>query len=441
MGTLFENKWLSVGAICVLLTGIVWGDSIRVETRRGRRSCGEETVFRVSLLDDAGTLKKDGAGVVTLDNFGPKKFLSEPVDFAKGNPRIFRGTLTEPGFLRLTVDVKGTSRDRVGKPYMYSVPYESERIEQGLPEPADFDEFWRETLAEAEKVPLDPQMRPEPTLSNEKWTMHHVSFASLGRRVNGWLSIPKGKGPWPVEMSIPASGGKRYATVMDGTDDRIKMMITIFPFELSPDEKKNEDGFDQMNAAFKAKYGVPRYMFAGMDVSREEYFFRPVLAGAVRAVRWLRARPEVDPTRFTYTGTSQGGCCGLALMALAPEVFASGRVNVPGLTDVQGWLKGRDGGWPHCDHEWFPADVKGRDARVCRVMPYFDGCNFAARVKCPVTVVAGLGDWVCPPACVAAAFNRMTAPGAELVLAYGGSHWTAPRIADEERAKERKVSP
>ena len=424
----------------VLLALSVSADSIRVESRRGRRSCGEESVFRVSLLDDTGALKSSGKGVVTLDNFGPKTFWQRPVDFAAANPHVFRGTLKEPGFLRLTVDVKGASRDPDDKPYMYSVPYEHERIRQGLPEPADFDEFWRATLAEAEKVPLDARMRPEPSRSNGKWTMYHVSFASLGRRVNGWLSIPKGKGPWPVEMTVPSAGGGRWATLMDGAADRVKMAITILPFELSPDAQQNLAGFDAMNAAFKEKYGVPRYPFAGMDVSREAYFFRPVLAGAVRAVRWLKARPEVDPTRFAYAGTSQGGGCGLALLALAPDVFTRGRVNVPALTDVQGWLQGRDGGWPHCDHEWFPADVKGRDARVSRVMPYFDGCNFAARVKCPVVVVAGLGDWVCPPACVSAAFNRMTAPGAELVFAYGGSHWTAPRIADAEMAKERKAT-
>ena len=40
--------------------------------------------------------------------------------------------LTEPGFLRLTVDVKGISRDEDDKPCMYSVPYEHERQRQGI---------------------------------------------------------------------------------------------------------------------------------------------------------------------------------------------------------------------------------------------------------------------------------------------------------------------
>ena len=437
-----NRLWAAGSLVAVMLVVLsVSADSIRVESRRGRRSCGEESVFRVSLLDDGGALKTSGRGVVTLDNFGPKRFFSREVDFATVNPQIFRGTLNEPGFLRLTVDVKGASRDPDDKPYMYSVPYEHERIRQGVPEPADFDEFWRRTLDEVEKVPLDVQMRPEPSLSNEKWAISHVSFASLGRRVNGWLSIPKGKGPWPAQMYVPGAGGGRWATLIDGGEDRmVKLMLSVMPFELTADPAENERRFDAMNAAFKEKYGVPRYPFAGMDVSRETYFYRAFFAGAVRAARWLKERPEVDGGRVTYYGTSQGGGSGLALMALAPDVFASGRVNVPALTDVQGWIQGRDGGWPHCDHEWFPADVKGRDARVFKIMPYFDGCNFAARVKCPVTVVAGLGDWVCPPTCVSAAFNRMTAPGAELVLAYGGSHWTAPRLADAEMAKERKAS-
>ena len=108
-----ENQLKTAGSFAAVMMVALSAsaDSIRVESRRGRRSCGEESVFRVSLLDDRGALKTSGKGVVSLDNFGPKRFFSREVDFAVANPQIFRGTLGEPGFLRLTVDVKGASRD------------------------------------------------------------------------------------------------------------------------------------------------------------------------------------------------------------------------------------------------------------------------------------------------------------------------------------------
>ena len=434
-----NGKAVVFGAAVVACLASAWADSIRVEARRGRRSCGEETVFRVSLLDDKGALRTSGEGVVTMDDFGFRTNFSERVDFAKGNPRLYRGTLAKPGFLRLTVDVKDANRDSDDKPYMFSVPYEHDRIGQGAPEPRDFDAFWRETLAEQEKIPADVRMREEPARSGEKWTMYRVSFATIGRRVYGWLSIPKGKGPWPAQVEIPGAGCGRYSMLMDGSADTVKMLLSVFPFEPSLDMKENEKSFEALNAGYRKRYGVPRYPFAGLDVSREEYFYRPVFAGAVRAVRWLASRPEVDPTRFTYRGTSQGGGSGLALLALASDVFTGGWVNVPALTDQLAMSQGRLGGWPHPEQEWSVPDAAARDARIRTVAPYYDGCNFAARVKCPVTVVAGLGDWVCPPACVCAAANRMPAEFRRLILAYGGSHWTAPRIAAEDAKKEDRA--
>lgn len=109
------------------------------------------------------------------------------------------------------------------------------------------------------------------------------------------------------------------------------------------------------------------------------------------------------------------------------------------LTDTLGWLKGRAGGWPHPELEWFGCDVKARDARIAQVMPYFDGCNFAARAKCPVRIVAGLADWVCPPTAICAAYNRMKGTNKKLVLAYGGTHHSAGRVAVEQEKRERSL--
>ena len=431
-----RSDLVAVVLVALLAAGTAWGDSIRTETRRGRRSCGEETVFKVSLLDDRGALKSSGEGVVTLDDFGKETLWTERVDFAQGNPRVFRGTLRKPGFLRLSVDVKGV-RDTDGKPFPFSVPYENERIVPGTPEPADFDAFWRDTLAELGKIPEDVRMREEPSLTTDKWTMYRLSFATLGdRRLHCWLSIPKGEGPWPTRVEIPGAGCGKWSTQMVGDARMIKMLVMAFPFEPSLDMKENERLYAEMNAGFRAKYGVPRYPFAGLGVSREDFFFRPVFAGAVRAVRWLAARPEVNRTRFFYYGTSQGGGSGFALLALASDIFTDGRMNVPAITDVLGPLAGHEGGWPHCDWEWKDADA----AKVRSVIPYFDACNFAPRIKCPVTVVAGLSDCTCPAPGICAAYNRIASEGSRLILAYGGTHNTANGIANEEIAAEGKAT-
>ena len=54
------ERFVVAGCLAVALVCPAFGDSIRVETPQGRRACGEETVFRISLLDDKGVLKTTG---------------------------------------------------------------------------------------------------------------------------------------------------------------------------------------------------------------------------------------------------------------------------------------------------------------------------------------------------------------------------------------------
>jgi len=417
----------------VSLSWLSFAASLRVETPEGRRACGEETVFRVSYEDKDGRLLKSGTALVTVDNFGPEVQYSNRVDFAVANPAIVKGTLKEPGFLRISVDMPGVSRNLDDFPFMYSVPYEQEKIVQGAPEPADFDAFWAKAKADLDATtPVDVQMTAEPKKSSADWTMYRVSFASVGRRVHAWVSIPSKAGPWPASVAVPGAGCSML--MGSGSKDQVKMLISVFPFEPSLDGASNWQRFCDLNAAYKAKYGVPRYPFAGMDVSPQEFFYYPVILGAARAVRWLASRPEVDRAHITYSSSSQGGAFGIYLAALAGEAFSQVVASVPALTDTLGYLKGRNGGWPHPDLEWFGCDEKARDARIAKVMPYFDCCNFAARAKCPVCIVLGLSDWVCPPSAVLAAYNRMTRPDRRIVYAYGGEHQNASRLGWEQEA-------
>lgn len=427
-----ERSWrLTIGGSPVYFEGGALANTLRIEAPEGRRACGEETAFRVSYLDGVGGLLRSGSALVTVDNFGPAVQYSNRVDFAAANPLIVKGSLRKPGFLRVSVDMPGVSRNLDDFPCMYSVPYEQEKIEQGAPEPSDFDSFWAKAMADLDAaVPVDVQLKEEPARSSADWTMYRVSFASADRRVYAWVSIPKAKGPWPAMVSVPGAGCAMSPN--RPSKNHVKMMISVFPIEPSLDEAENRRRFDALNASYKAKYGVPRYPFAGMDVSPREFFYYPVILGAARAVRWLAARPEVDRARIAYDGSSQGGAFGLYLAALVGDVFSHAEVRVPALTDTLGYLKGRNGGWPHADLEWFGCDEQARDVRIAKVMPYFDTCNFAARAKCPVTVLVGLSDWVCPPSAVLSAYNRMIRPDRRIVYAYGGEHGTTWRVAWEQ---------
>ena len=80
-----------------------------------------------------------------------------------------------------------------------------------------------------------------------------------------------------------------------------------------------------------------------------------------------------------------------------------------------GYLRGRASGWPR------PVETKGgrpeTRAAAERNAPYFDGANFASRIRCPVRVAVGFSDTTCPPCAVYAAFNAI--PVADKEIAHG----------------------
>ncbi|KPV50654.1 acetyl xylan esterase, partial [Kouleothrix aurantiaca] len=65
-------------------------------------------------------------------------------------------------------------------------------------EPADFDAFWRDTLADAERTPLDARFEPFDSGMRLVETFD-VTFSGYGGQpIRGWLVLPRARsGPLP----------------------------------------------------------------------------------------------------------------------------------------------------------------------------------------------------------------------------------------------------
>jgi cephalosporin-C deacetylase-like acetyl esterase len=344
---------------------------------------------------------------VRLDNFGSSVLTNMPFDVAATGVAVaVSGTLRDPGFLRLSLPpTKNGGKD----PYVFSVGFEPEKIVKGSPSPADFDSFWAAARARlAREVPLDAQVVRVPERSTPDFDFHRISFATFGRRVHGYMSVPtdKSRAPFPVDFGVNAAGFGSWTNDMSGEKDSIRVQFSVYPFE--PDWKWKESGLEAkykaMDAEVKAKYGAPRYCQAGITESREAYFFYPVILGIDRAVDWIAARPDVDRSRFRYQGTSQGGGFGFFLCGLN-RAFTCAAFYVPAITDTMGYLAGRQSGWPQIVEN--NSSTPERRAAAERWAPYFDGANFASRIACPVRVAVGFSDTTCPPCAVYAAYNEI----------------------------------
>ena len=375
---------------------------------------GEEATFTVVATKD-GKAVANGCVELVLDNFGPVVQLSNRVDLAKGNPFTVKGKLSEPGFLRLTLKSEGVTK-------VWGVGYEPEKIEKGSPSPEDFDAFWSDARAKlAKEVPLDAQMTKVAERSTTDFDFYRISFATFGRRVYGYMSVPtdKSKAPYPVEVQVAAAGFGYWTNEMGGEKDLIKVFFTVFPWAPHWDWRSLglRTAYDYMNDSFVRKYGCKRYCSAGLSAGREECFFYPVILGLDRAVDWLAARPDVDRSRFWYQGSSQGGGFGFYLTGLN-HAFTRAAFFVPAITDTMGYKKGRQSGWPQPVEN----NSAANRADVEKTAPYFDGANFASRIACPVRVAVGFSDTVCAPCAVYAAYNEIKVGDRAIAHGFGMTH-------------------
>jgi len=389
--------------------------------------CGQTATFTVTVADASHLNPSEGPQVAVLDNFGPMQISSTEVVLTNGATFSVSGTLAEPGFLRLTLPAtkKGGS-----DPHVFSVGFEPEKIKKGSPSPADFDEFWASARAKlAAEVPLDPKMDLVPERSSSGFDFYRISFATFGRRVYGYMSVPKdsAKAPFPVHVGVNAAGFGSWTNDMSGERDCIRVQFSVYPFE--PDWKWKETGLEEkykaLGAEARSRYGASTYATGGISSSREEYFFYPVILGIDRALDWIAARPDVDRKRFTYEGTSQGGGFGFYLCGLN-RVFTKAAFYVPAITDTMGYLKGRMSGWPRII-EGNSSSPEGK-AVAEKWAPYFDGANFASRIKCPVRVAVGFSDMTCPPCAVYAAYNEICVADKGIEHGIGMTHSCFPQL-------------
>ncbi len=392
-------------------------------------TCGETAVFTVTALDEKGAPVKNGRIEATVDNFGNKKIANRTFDLAEANPFTVQAKKDIPGFLRLTLksrtpglDFKvrgGTSGSQV-----WGVAYDPGQIQPGAALPDDFDAFWADAVKKLDAtVPADVQMEEIPAKSNAQRTYYAISFATAGgRRVYGWLSMPKGKGPFPVAVSVPGAGIGAQGTGGDGRWISLTMNVHTYP---QPDTAAaRQAAYKAQDAKYAAPCGVARYCQAGIHKSREDYFYYASLLGINRAVNWLWARPEVDRTQFTYSGTSQGGGFGLMLTGLNGH-FTRSCIFVPAITDLLGFRQDdRQSGWPRL----VEAQRAENKAAAEKWAPYFDGVNFARRITCPVRLVAGFADCTCTPCGVYAAYNLIPAKDKKIIDGIGMGHGVYPEF-------------
>ncbi len=413
--------------LCALLPALALAQSVEIVADHSNAvyACGAPATFTVRVVGADQQSVKAGHLAVNLSNFGPQVITNAVFDLAKGNPVTCTGKLAQPGILKCVASVKiGTNNCR----NVFGAAYSPEKIVAGSQRPADFDAFWDAAVKKLDaEVPPDARVERLDKQSTDKVDAFRVSFATFDNlRVYGFLSVPKGKGPFGVLVNVPGAGpGVTGPNTSLAARGLIHLVMNVHPFEPAANADGQKQLYDAQDKRLNAQYGAPRYCQSGA-ASRETYFYYRIILGINRAVNFVAARPDVEKMRFFYSGTSQGGGFGFILCGLNKH-FTRGAIYVPAITDLLGFQQGRDSGWPKLTENVKPEDK----AAAIKVAPYFDGAHFAARITFPVRVAVGFSDETCPPAAVYAGYNAVRSHDKAIVHGLGMPHKVYPAIYDQ----------
>lgn len=279
---------------------------------------------------------------------------------------------------------------------------ELERYRPELDEPADLDDFWATTLAEARRHDVVVDARPHETGLRLIETTDLTFAGFAGQPVKAWVTRPAGSEgealPAVVEF-IGYNGGRGFA------HEHLAWAAAGYVHLLMDTRGQGSLWGTGAHTPDEAGSGpaTPGFMTRGIE-DPERYYYRRAMTDAVRAVDAVRALPGVDAARVAVAGISQGGGLALAAAGLSQGLVAA-MPDVPFLCHYRRAVDITDT-HPYQELVQYLSVHRGAQDRVFRTLSYFDGVHLARRATAPALFSVALRDDVCPPSTVFAAYNH-----------------------------------
>ena len=366
---------------------------------------GEKIVWKVQMRGTPDVSIKQASYV--LRAAGAAVIGQGVTDFKDGIAMI-ETSVNEPG--TILADITATNSAGTVLHALAGAAVAPEKISISSPCPPDFDAFWQAKLAELAQVPENPVLSSEPAdkAGVEYWKVGMDNIRNT--HIQGQLARPLSGKQFPAMLIAQWAGvyPLQKAWVTDHAAEGW-LVLEISAHDLPIDKPKSF--YDDLS-----KGALNNYPAIGNDDREQSYFLRMYLS-CYRAAEYLSQRPDWDGRTLVVTGTSQGGLQSFVTAGLNHKITALMAL-VPAGCDDTGDQAGRNPGWPN----WMANAGSHDPKKVRETARYFDGVNFAARVKCPALVGLGLIDITSPPSGVFAAINQLPGPKEVVIMPDANHH-------------------
>jgi len=363
---------------------------------------GEDVTFEIAIYKFGHLLNN----VEIEYRIGPEKMeptLTKKMLLTDGRWTAQADGLDSPGFLTCQVFVEVD-----GKTYMNSgtAAVDPEQIKPTTTLPDDFTEFWESGKKELSMIPIDAEVTLMPDRCSALTNAYHVRIKNISGYMYGILTMPKAPGKYPAILHVPGAGVRPYyPNLTDKPVISFQIGIHGVPVNLYDSNLYGDLGSGPLRG----------YNSANLD-DRDNYYYRRVYLGCVRAVDFIHSLPEFDGENLGVMGGSQGGALSIITTGLDERIDYLVSF-YPALSDMTGYLHGRAGGWPHL----FRNEFTNTKEKI-ETSKYFDVVNFARNVKVPGYYSFGFNDNVCPPTSIYSALNVVKGTK-KIELFHDAAHW------------------
>jgi cephalosporin-C deacetylase len=255
--------------------------------------------------------------------------------------------------------------------------------------PADLDEFWERTLADARRASRPAELQPVDTGLGlvSTWDVTLAGFD--GDPVRAWYHRPAGtRDDLPVVVRYHGYGGGRG----------LPHEVGVWPLA----------GYACLVVDTHGQGSAQAGCITRGILDPDTYSYRRIFTDAVLAAEAAATLPGVDAGRIVVAGASQGGGVSVAVAALAPHVTAV-LADTPFLSDFRRGAEIADRP-PYSELRAYLAAHPDRVERAFDTLGYFDVSILARRARAPALFSVALMDAVCPPSTVYAAYNAYAGP-------------------------------